>query len=384
MAKRDYYDVLGVARNADSAELKKAYRKLAMEFHPDKNKDAGAEEKFKEISEAYEILSDDQKRAVYDRYGPSAFDGSNGMGGMGGAQGFDYENLSSVFEELINAFGGTAGSRGRRQGPRRGNDMRYDMTLEFEEAVFGTEKTIEINRTEACETCHGSGAKAGTQPARCKHCNGSGEVRRMQQSMLGSFVNVSVCPVCGGTGEMIETPCDDCGGKRVVQRTRQKSVRIPAGVDNDTQIRVSSEGHAGAFGGPSGNLYVVIHVKPHKLFKRQGDDLLLDLPLDVATLTLGREIRIKTLEGEETHTIKPGTQPDTVIRLRGKGIPRLQQSGRGDQIVFVKAHIPTKLTEEQRHLFQKLHPTLAQDGLVEREREDKGFWDNVKEAIFGS
>ena len=374
MAKRDYYEVLGVQRGASGDEIKKAFRRKARQYHPDANKEAGAEDMFKEINEAHEVLSNEQKRAAYDRYGHAAFDGAGGMGGGAGGIDFDFGDIFDIF----NNFAG--GSRRRRTGPRKGADLRYDLTLEFEEAVFGIEKTVEVTRPEVCGTCSGSGAEPGTSPSRCQHCNGAGEVRKVQQSILGSFVNVSTCPVCEGSGEVVETPCHTCGGRKVVQNKRQLSVKVPAGVDADTQIRLTGEGAPGANGGPSGNLYVFIDVKPHAYFKRQGNDIVIDLEVNVAQAALGDEVAVPTVDGEESLKIPAGTQSGKVMRLRGKGVPYLRSSGRGDQLVVVNVTVPTKLTEEQRNLFQQLSATMNSEPVIPQ--REKGFFDSLKDALF--
>ncbi|MCB0055645.1 MAG: molecular chaperone DnaJ, partial [Caldilineaceae bacterium] len=356
--KRDYYEVLGVQRSASQSDLKRAYRTLARQYHPDVNKDDGSDERFKEINEAYEVLSDADKRAAYDRFGHAGV--NNGGAGFSGFEGFG--SVADIFEEF---FGGGFGSGGRRrrQGPRRGADLRYDLRISFEEAIFGVEKDVEITRPEICSECTGSGAEPGTAPARCETCGGSGEVRRVQQSILGSFVNVSTCPTCQGTGEVITTPCRTCNGRKQVQRSRSIKVKIPAGVDNDTQIRLTGEGGPGVNGGPPGNLYVVIYVKKHEFFQRRGEDLFLDLQINVAQAALGDEVVVPTVDGEEKITIQPGTQSGSVIRLRGKGVPRLDRSGRGSNMgrgdlhVIIQVGVPKSLTDEQKKLFQQLSRT---------------------------
>jgi molecular chaperone DnaJ len=372
--KRDCYELLGVSRTATIVEIKRAYRIKAREYHPDVNKNSGAEDLFKEVNEAYDILSDDQKRAAYDRYGHAAFE-QNGMGNGG----FHNVDLNDIFEGFFNGFG-MGGSRQRR-GPRRGADMRHDLTIDFEEAVFGTEKRLEITRAETCPDCMGNGAAAGTKPSRCAHCSGSGEVRRVQQSILGSFVNVTTCPICEGSGEVIETPCKTCSGRKVVQKTRPLTVKIPAGVDDQTQIRLSNEGAMGAYGGPPGNLYVVLTVRPHAWFQRQEDDILLDLEINVAQAALGADIMVPTVDGEQRLHIPAGTQSGTVFRMRGKGVPHLRRSGRGDHRVVVQVTVPSRLTDEQRRLFEELAGTMSPDTVIPQ--REKGFFDQLKEAIFG-
>ncbi len=374
--KRDYYEVLGVARSASKDELKKAYRRLARQYHPDVNGEEGAAERFKEISEAYEVLSDDEKRAAYDRFGHAGVQGGAGFSGF--ESGFG--GFADIFEEF---FGGGLGGRQRRRGPRRGADLRYDLTISFTEAVFGVEKEIEITRPEICSVCNGSGAEPGTSPERCSTCNGSGEVRRVQQSILGSFVNVSTCPTCQGTGEVITQPCRGCNGRKQVQRARTIKVKIPPGVDNDTQIRLTGEGGPGTNGGPPGNLYVVISVQRHEFFQRRDADIFLDLQINVAQAALGDEVKVPTLDGEETLSIPAGTQSGAVFRLRGRGVPYLDRSGRGgymgrgDQHVIIQVAIPKKLTDEQRRLFKELARTLGKE-VVPQER---GFFEQLKETL---
>ncbi|MCI0643378.1 MAG: molecular chaperone DnaJ, partial [Chloroflexi bacterium] len=297
--KRDYYEVLAVERGASKEDLKKAYRRMARMYHPDVNKEPGADEKFKEINEAYEVLSNDNTRAAYDRFGHAGIQGSPGFDNFTG-----FGGVADIFEEF---FGGM-GARRRRSGPRRGADLRYDLVISFMDAIFGADKEIEIRRPEICPTCYGTGAEPGTQPVRCSNCNGTGEERRMRQSFFGSFVNVTTCSVCGGTGETIISPCRTCNGRKQVQQTRTLNVKIPPGVDSDTQIRLSGEGAPGMDGGPPGNLYVVLHVEKHEFFQRRGDDILLELEINVAQAALGDEVRVPTVDGEEKLVIPAGTQ----------------------------------------------------------------------------
>ncbi|RMD51398.1 MAG: molecular chaperone DnaJ [Candidatus Thermofonsia bacterium] len=376
--KRDYYEILGVQRTATKVEIKKAYRKLALQYHPDRNQDEGAAERFKEINEAYEVLSDDDKRARYDRFGHAGVNG-----GGAGFSGFEGAGFGSIFDDLFEGvFGG--GSSRRRRGPRRGADLRFDLTISFEEAVFGADKEVEISRPEICDHCNGVGAEPGTSPVTCNTCNGSGEVRRVQQSILGSFVNVTTCPHCQGTGEIISTPCSVCNGRKQVQRSRTIKVKIPAGVDSDTQIRLTGEGGPGVNGGPPGNLYVVLHVKPHDIFQRRDYDIFMDLQINIAQAALGDVVTVPTLDGEEKLEIPAGTQSGQVFKLRHKGVPRLdrsgrgQQLGRGDQHVIIQVVVPTKLTDEQRELFSKLAKTLGKEVVPQRNR---GFFDQLKDAF---
>lgn len=379
-AKRDYYEVLGVERSADKDTLKKAFRKLAQKYHPDVNKTPEAESQFKEINEAYQVLNDDQKRAAYDRFG---HDGLKGMGGMGGMGGFDaggFGDLGSIFEELFAGMGGMGGmSSGNRRQPRRGADLRVDIRLKFEEAAFGVERELEIPRQEMCDRCNGSGAEPPTNPITCSTCNGTGEVRRRQQSPLfGTVVTASPCTTCNGTGEVIPSPCKKCNGQKRVRVTRKLNVKIPAGVDNDTRIRLAGEGEVGSMGGPPGNLFVVITVDSHPIFKRNEFDLLLDLPVNITQAALGATIKIPTLDGkDETLDIPAGTQTGRTFTKRGLGIPVLQRSGRGDMQINVRVVTPTNLTAEQKELFQKLAKTFGDEPIGQTQR---GFFDR----IFGS
>jgi molecular chaperone DnaJ len=367
--KRDYYQVLGVNRTANADELKRAYRRLARQYHPDVNKDPGAEERFKEISEAYEVLSDAEKRRAYDRFGHAGVQGNVGFGDFG------FGGIGDIFEEF---FGFGTGARTRQRGPRRGNDLQYDLEISFEEAVFGCEKEIEIQRLETCPACYGSGAEPGTTPVRCNQCNGSGEVRRVQQSILGSFVNVTTCPTCRGEGETIPIPCQRCHGNKQVQVSRTIVVRIPAGVDDGARIRLAGEGEPGLRGGPPGNLYVLLHVQPHPIFRRSGDDIVLELAINVAQAALGDKVTIPTLDGEETISVPAGTQTGRIFRLRGRGVPHLRRSGRGDLLIVIQVVVPTDLDDGQRALFQELGKTLGKEVIPQHER---GFVDRLRDVF---
>lgn len=370
--KRDYYEILGIGRGAGKDAIRSAYRKLARQYHPDVNKDPDAEARFKEINEAYQVLNDDNKRAVYDRYGHAGLS-PNDFGGPGA--GFGFGDLSDIFEDFFGGFG----MRGaQRQGPRRGADLSYDLEIDFEEAVFGAERTISVSRMETCPTCHGSGAEPGTSPTRCPECGGTGQIRRAQQSIFGSFINVTTCPRCHGRGEVVTTPCSTCHGAQRVERLHEISVTIPAGVDDGNRLRMTGEGEAGTHGGPAGNLYVRLHVRPHRFFRRRDDDILLNLNINVAQAALGDEITVPTLDGEEELSIPAGTQTGTVFRLRGKGVPRIHGGGRGDQLVIVNVAIPTHLDAHQRELFAELGDSLGKEVVPQGERT---FFDRVREAL---
>ncbi len=349
VTKRDYYDVLGVSRSASGDELKKAFRKLAFQYHPDRNRNDGAEEKFKEINEAYEVLSDDEKRAAYDRYGHSGATGSYARG----FEGFDFGGIGDIFDTF---FGGM--SQAGRRAPQRGTDLHYEFTITFEEAAFGSEKEVKLKRTEACSQCHGSGAKPGTQPIRCPQCNGAGQVRRVQQSLFGRFVNTTVCDQCQGEGKVVTDTCPQCRGTGREKQQRNIAVRIPAGVENGSRIRLSGEGNAGARGGSSGDLYVTLSVQEHEFFIRYGDDILYELPINFAQAALGTEVEVPTLENTVKLNIPAGSQTDRTFRLKNQGIAHLTRNGRGDQIVKLFVATPESLTKEQRKLFQELAGTL--------------------------
>lgn len=367
-AKRDYYDVLGVGREATQDEIKKAFRRLARQYHPDVNKGADAEARFKEINEAHEVLSDEEKRAMYDRFGHSG--PQSGFPGGGGFGGFD-----DIFETF---FGGMRTGPASRRGPAKGADLRYDLGIEFEEAVFGCEKEVVIPRHETCPQCLGSGAEPGTQPIRCPQCNGTGEVRRQQQTFLGSFVQVTTCPRCRGEREIITTPCTECHGQKVVQVERAISVKIPPGVDKGTRIRLAGEGEPGARGGPPGNLYIVLDVRPHAYFRREGVDIVVELGINVAQAALGDKVEVPTLDGTEEMAVPAGTQTGETFRLRGRGVPHLRRNGRGDQLVIVQVLTPTRLSSAQKELFRELGKTLGREVI---QQPEKGFFDRLKDAL---
>lgn len=371
MSNRDYYDVLGVGRNASEDEIKAAFRKLARQYHPDVNKEPGAEEKFKEINEAYGVLSDREKRARYDRFG------REGLGNMGGFHDYTVD-FGDLFEELFGSFGFSTG-RSSRRSPRRGRDLQMQVNLTFEEAVFGVEKEIEFQREEVCSRCNGSGAEPGTSPVRCSTCNGQGEVRQVRQTFLGQMVQTTTCPSCNGRGEIISTPCKTCRGGGLERKTVTKKVQIPAGVDRGTQIRLAGEGGPGVYGGPNGNLFLILEVAPHKFFKRRENDIILNIDINVAQATLGAEVEVPTLDGVEKLRIPPGTQPGKVFTLKGKGVPYLRRKDRGDQLVIVNVEVPTKLNKEQRELFEKLAKSL---GTTVKPKE-KGFLDWLNETFGG-
>ena len=372
--KRDYYEVLGVTRSASADDIKNAFRNLARKFHPDVNKADDAEEKFKEINEAYGVLSDPDKRAAYDRYG---FQGVN-TNGMPDYSTMDLSDLFDLFG--LGGFGGFGGSSRRsRNAPRRGADLSTRLKLTFEEAVFGTEKEIDITRNEKCSVCSGSGAEPGSRPTTCQTCKGAGEVRQVQQTFLGQMVQVVTCPTCGGRGEMIEKPCPNCRGTGLERKTTRKKVNIPAGIDNGNQVRMIGEGQPGANGGPNGNFYIEIEVAPHSYFRRNGNDILLDIDINMAQASLGDEITIPTLDGDVKLRIPPGTQPGRVFRLKEKGVPILQRTERGNQMVTVNVQIPTSLTDQQEELLKTLGKTMGTDIKI----QERSFFEKLKDAFSG-
>jgi len=349
-SKRDYYEVLGIDRNATDEEIKRAFRKLAFKYHPDHNHGDGAEEKFKEVNEAYEVLSDTDKRAAYDRFGHSGGEAFLGRG----FEGFDFGGFGDIFDAF---FGGT--TTAARQAPQSGADLRCGITITLEEAAFGCQKAIDILRTENCSLCHGVGCKPGSQPSRCPNCNGTGQVRRIQQSIFGRFTNITTCSQCHGEGRIIIEPCPQCRGTGKEKCQRTISVNIPAGVNDDSQIRLSGEGEAGTRGGSLGNLYITLSIAPHEFFTRDDDDIIYELPINFAQAALGAEVEVPTLDGKTKLKLPAGSQTGRVFQLKGKGIPHLHRSGRGDQLVTLFVVTPEALTEKQRHLFQELANSLG-------------------------
>jgi len=369
VSKRDYYEVLEVTKTASDTEIKSSYRRLAMKFHPDRNPgDKQSEDRFKEASAAYQILGDAERRAQYDRFGHAAFDQQGGFGGFDFSAGFE-----DLFSDIFGDFFG--GGRGRSRGrSRRGEDLRYDLEIQFEEAAFGCEKKLSIPRWKACEGCDGKGTKSGTAPRTCPSCRGSGQIRFQQ----GFFSIAKTCSQCGGEGSIIADPCATCGGAGRVRVTQNLSVKIPAGVDTGSRLKLRGEGEAGLAGGPEGDLYVVIAVAEHAVFGRQGKDVICELPVSFTQLALGAEIEVPTLEEKAKIKIPPGAQTGTVFRLKGKGIPDLQGYGRGDQLVRVHVEVPRKLSPRQRELLEE----YARNGGEEVSPLNKGFLDRVRE-MFG-
>src|SRR6266581_3936329 len=366
--KRDYYEILGVARNASDDDIKKAFRKLARQYHPDVNKDKDAEARFKEVNEAYEVLSDPQKRQMHDQFGHAG----PGMGAGAGFGDFGFGGFGDIFQTF---FGGAAAGATRR-GPQRGADLRYNLTLSFEEAVFGCEKELEIPRADVCTACHGSGAEPGTEPSRCPSCNGSGEIRRVQQSIFGQFVNVVMCERCQGEGRVVTTPCEKCRGQGRVRNNRRVVVNIPAGVDDGINVRVTGEGEVSARGGTPANLYVILTVKSHPFFKRSGNDILYEMPINFTQAALGDEVEVPTVDGKTTMLkIPAGTQSNRSFRLKSMGVPVVHSSARGDQHVIVKVVTPTNLTSEQKRLLEE----FARLEREQAEQNDKNIFRNLFE-----
>lgn len=375
MSKRDYYEVLGINREASETEIKKAYRRLARKYHPDVNPgDQEAEAKFKEVSEAYEVLSNPEKRQRYDQFGHAGVNDQGGFGGgFGGFDGADFGGFGDIFDMF---FGG--GGR-RRNGPMKGADLKYNLDITFEEAAFGAEKDFAVTKNETCSRCDGSGAAPGSSVRTCEACNGSGQVQYAQNTPFGRFVQTKTCEHCHGKGKVIEKPCSSCRGSGIVKKQKKINVRIPAGVDTGSRLRVSGEGEPGIKGGPPGDLFVYIRVKPHKIFVREGNDVICDIPISYPQAALGDEIEVPTLDGKVKLKVPEGTQSGTYFRLRGKGIPDLHGYGRGDQHVRVVVSIPTKLSEEQKDLLRKFAATLGN----QPQGVEKGFFEKVKDAFMG-
>jgi molecular chaperone DnaJ len=379
VSKRDYYDILGVKRDATDQQIKSAYRKLALKYHPDRNPgDGKAEEAFKEAAEAYAVVSDPEKRSLYDRFGHAGVSGA-------GAGGFD-PNAFAGFEDIFGnlgdlfGFGDMFGGRRRRSGPQRGADLRYDLEISFEESFTGAETTIQIPREETCETCAGSGAAAGTTAEVCGHCRGTGQ-QRFQQGIL---TVARPCPSCRGAGKVIAKPCQACRGAGRVGRERKITAKIPAGIATGQRLRLYGEGEHGTAGGPPGDLYVVVHVQEHPFFQREGDDLYCELPVPFPTLALGGEMRVPTLAGDDDVRVPAGTQPGARFKLRGKGMPNVSGRGQGDLYAIVRVAVPTRLTREQKHLLEELAKTLPAERVDTStgDGSEKPFFEKVKD-IFG-
>lgn len=376
--KRDYYEVLGVSKSASDDEIKKAYRKLAKKYHPDVNPgDQAAEAKFKEVNEAYSILSDKEKRARYDQFGHAGVDPNYGAGGPGGGFGFDMGDidLGDIFGSFFGGgFGGFGGSSSaRRNGPQKGESLRANLTITFEEAAFGCEKEVSVDRMEQCGTCHGNGCATGTTPEVCPDCHGTGQVQVRRQTPMGVFATSSPCGRCGGKGKIIHQPCPDCRGSGAVRRRKTIQVSIPAGIDNGQTISVRGQGSAGKNGGPAGDLLVTITVRPHELFRREGTSVLCDAPITFAQAVLGAELEIPTIDGKVKYDLPEGTQSGTTFRLKGKGIPAINGRGRGDQYVTVYIETPRNLNREQKEALKKFAESVGDNNYEERRKFFRKF-----------
>lgn len=374
----NYYDILGVNKNAEKDEIKGAFRKKAREYHPDVNKAPDAESKFKELGKAYETLMDDDKRSLYDRYGEEGLSNA----GFGGGGPFDggFGDLNDIFNSFFGGFGFSSQRQVDPNAPQRGDDLRVDIEIEFEEAVFGLEKEIKIDHLETCEACHGSGSEPGSKPTTCPTCGGSGKVQQTTQTILGHFTQVTTCPDCDGKGVKIQNPCKACKGYGRIEREKNIDLKIPAGVDNGNKMRLSQEGDAGKNGGPAGDLYVVIHVKPSNYFKREGLNVFTTLEISPAQAVLGDEITIKTLDGEKSVNVSAGIQSGSPIKIKGVGVPHLNKtSHRGDQIVVVNVKTPTTLSEEEKQLYKKLYEINTN----KKHQEKESLIDKVKGAFGG-
>ncbi len=375
--KRDYYEVLGVEKGASDDDIKKAYRKLAKQYHPDLNKDdPNAAEKFKEIGEAYAVLSDADKRSRYDQFGHAGVDPNFGAGGggYGGFGDFDMGDLGDIFGSF---FGGGFGGGSRRNGPARGRDIQQYITLTFEEAAFGCTKKISVTRRENCDECGGSGAKKGTQPETCPTCHGSGQVRQVQQTPLGQFQTATTCRTCGGSGKIIKEPCPKCSGSGKLRKTKNIDIKIPAGIDSGQTISARGQGEAGSHGGPSGDLLVTVEVAPHKLFRRDGANVFIDIPITFVQAALGCEIDVPTIDGQVKHKIPEGTQSGDQFRFRGRGIPDIRTGARGDQYVKVSVEVPKNLSSKQREILQQ----FAEESNEKNYNKGRKFMDILKDYL---
>jgi molecular chaperone DnaJ len=381
VSKRDYYEVLGVARSAQDPDIKSAYRKLALQFHPDRNPgDKSAEEKFKEAAEAYSVLADRDKRSAYDRFGHAGVGSSSGGGGFDPSVFQGFEDIFGGLGDMF-GFGDMFGGGRRRGGPQRGSDLRYDLEISFDEAARGLETSIQIPRLEQCESCQGTGAAPGSAPTRCPQCQGRGQLRYQQ----GFFVVSRTCGQCSGSGSIISNPCPSCRGTGHLTKDRKLPVKIPAGISSGQRLRLYGEGEAGTTGGPAGDLYVVVQVQEHEFFRREGDDLFCEVAVNFSTLALGGDIAVPTVDGEELLRVPEGTNAGTVFRIRGKGVPSVSGRGRGDLHVLVQAKTPKKLTKEQKAAIQQLAKVLPPDKVEIRkpghDEEDRGVFDRVKDLF---
>lgn len=373
MANKDYYDILGISKGASDDEIKKAYRKLAMKYHPDRNPDnKEAEEKFKDINEAYQVLSDPQKKSQYDQFGTTDFNG-----GFGGSGGFDFSGMGG-FEDIFDSFFGGGFSSRRRNGPERGADLEYTLNLTFEEAVFGVEKEISISKNENCENCNGTGSKPGSNAKTCDKCGGTGQVRYQRNTPLGSFVSTATCDKCNGTGKVITDPCSHCHGKGTVRKNKKVKIKIPAGVDTGNVLPLRGQGEPGKNGGPTGDLYINIRVSSHKLFNRKGFDIYIEEHISFGKASFGTELKVPTIDGDVKYKVPAGTQSGTVFRLRGKGVPKVNGHGRGDEYVKIIVDIPKVLNEKQK---ETLLAFMEASGEKVDDTHKKSFVDKIKDSF---
>lgn len=370
----NYYDILGVSQNASKDEIKSAFRKKARECHPDVNKDPCAEETFKELGKAYETLMDEDKRATYDRYGE---DGLKNAGyNTSGPFDFGFGNINDIFESFFGGFGGFSEQSQNPNAPQKGSDLRLDIELEFEEAVFGVEKEIKIDHLESCEKCDGTGSKPGSTPSTCQTCGGTGRIQQVTQTILGHFSQITTCPNCNGSGTKITDPCQDCKGKGRVEKEKKLTVKVPAGVDNHSKIRISNEGDAGKNGGPNGDLYIVLYVKDHEYFNRKGNDIYTTLNVSFPQAALGDEVKIKTLDGEKSFTIPQGVEHDKILTIKSLGVPFLgEKNRRGDHHVIIKIQTPHHLTDEEKKLYTKLFE------INQSKKHSESILDKVKNVL---
>ncbi|MEL7596608.1 MAG: molecular chaperone DnaJ [Clostridiaceae bacterium] len=373
MANKDYYDILGISKGASDDEIKKAYRKLAMKYHPDRNPDnKEAEEKFKDINEAYQVLSDPQKKSQYDQFGTTDFNG-----GFGGSGGFDFSGMGG-FEDIFDSFFGGGFSSRRRNGPERGADLEYTLNLTFEEAVFGVEKEISISKNEICDDCNGTGSKPGSNSKTCDKCGGTGQVRYQRNTPLGSFVSTSTCDKCNGTGKIISDPCSHCHGKGTVRKNKKVKIKIPAGVDTGNVLPLRGQGEPGKNGGPTGDLYINIRVSSHKVFNRKGFDIYIEEHISFGKASFGTELKVPTIDGDVKYKVPAGTQSGTVFRLRGKGVPKVNGHGRGDEYVKIIVDIPKVLNEKQK---ETLLAFMEASGEKMDDTHKKSFVDKIKDSF---
>ncbi len=373
MANKDYYDILGISKGASDDEIKKAYRKLAMKYHPDRNPDnKEAEEKFKDINEAYQVLSDPQKKSQYDQFGTTDFNG-----GFGGSGGFDFSGMGG-FEDIFDSFFGGGFSSRRRNGPERGADLEYTLNLTFEEAVFGVEKEISISKNENCENCNGTGSKPGSNAKTCDKCGGTGQIRYQRNTPLGSFVSTATCDKCNGTGKVITDPCSHCHGKGTVRKNKKVKIKIPAGVDTGNVLPLRGQGEPGKNGGPTGDLYINIRVSSHKVFNRKGFDIYIEEHISFGKASFGTELKVPTIDGDVKYKVPAGTQSGTVFRLRGKGVPKVNGHGRGDEYVKIIVDIPKVLNEKQK---EALLAFMEASGEKMDDTHKKSFVDKIKDSF---